>query len=109
MEYLSIIIAKEFKRHKSLLLHDEIDEDEKNQFRPILERKASAAELGQSLQFLTELLSRATGSKCIVLIDEYDTPIQAANESGYYKEMVDFIAHCLHRFLRIMNILNVVF
>ena len=100
LEYLSIIIAKEFKRHKSLLLHDEIDVDEKSQFRTILKRKASAAELGTSLQLLTELLSRATGSKCIVLIDEYDTPIQAANEYGYYKEMVCFMSTLLTSVLK---------
>ena len=63
LEYLSIIIAKEFKRHKSLLLHDEIDEDEKSQFRTILKRKASEAELGTSLQFLTELLSPSDGKQ----------------------------------------------
>ena len=100
LENISIVIADEFARHKYLLLQNDMDEYEKNQFRAILERKVSVVELGKSLKFLSGLLSRASGKKCIVLIDEYDTPIHAAHVSGYYQQMVDFIRALLTSVLK---------
>ncbi len=56
----------------------------------ILERKANQAQLENSLQMLTEMLFRHHGAKPIILIDEYDTPIQSGYLQGYYNEAIAF-------------------
>lgn len=47
--------------------------------------------LVSSLQLLSKLLYRHYGQKTIILIDEYDVPLDKAFQHGYYKEMVSLI------------------
>ena len=65
--------------------------EEKMLYHKILAKQSTLSELQNSLRNLTEYLFRHTGKKPWLLIDEYDSPIQAAFLNGYYDEMVDLI------------------
>ena len=52
-------------------------------------------ELEKSLFIMMSLLWKATGKKTVVLIDEYDTPIHAGHQYGYYEEVILFMRNLL--------------
>jgi len=91
MEMLVIELSYEFRRHDHLLKSERIDEDEKAIYKRFLSRKASRSELRTSLEFLSTCLERHYDKKVIILIDEYDVPLEKAYFSGYYDEMIQFI------------------
>ncbi|MDE7425125.1 MAG: ATP-binding protein [Lachnospiraceae bacterium] len=82
-------IADLFKVHKYLLEGDILDEDEKEQFRSI-KKKMDDVTAQEALQDLCGYMERYYGKKAIILLDEYDTPLQEAYIGGYWKEMVAF-------------------
>ena len=57
----------------------------------------------QSLELLTKILNAAFGRKVIILIDEYDVPLQKASFYGYYDKMVPLIRSILSRALKDEN------
>lgn len=87
LENLVILIGNEFNRQRFLLDRVVMTELENTQVRVIRERKLSVVELIGSLRFLTELLFRASGRMCIVILDGYDTPLEAAYRNGYSELM----------------------
>lgn len=84
-------IAGEFSRHNFLLNSSELSESEKEKFRSIMDWKGSYDEYSGALQFLSKCLFKATGKKSVLLIDEYDVPLESAYFGGYYEKMTDFI------------------
>ncbi|MCD7867638.1 MAG: ATP-binding protein [Clostridiales bacterium] len=82
------VIKTEARRHSFLQESDRLDEDERKDFRDI---KTGKSLLDSSLYDLSYLLCRHYGKKVIILIDEYDAPLQKAFEKGYYEEMVILI------------------
>lgn len=93
MAHASLIddIAREYKRHESVLLSETISDIDKERFLNIRNRKAESVEYAKSLLFLSECLSQVYDKKVIILIDEYDVPLEHAYYSGFYDEMVGFI------------------
>lgn len=91
--YLSMIdeIGQEFYRHKNILESDTLLLEEKEKFRNIMVQKAARIDYAKSLQFLSHCLKQASGSKVVILIDEYDVPLENAYFGGFYDEMVSFI------------------
>lgn len=93
------IIGKEAMRFRFLLDSDMLMEDEKEMYRQLIKvgRESEAifsmsdAALTDSLQTLSQLLSKHYGRNVILLIDEYDVPLDKAFQAGYYDEMVDLI------------------
>lgn len=90
------LIGREAKRFDFLLESDNISDDEKWQYKAITgmqNGKFSMDEdiLGSSIQILSYLLFRHFGQKAVILIDEYDVPLDKAFENGYYREMVSLI------------------
>ena len=78
-----------FDRFDFLLKGDLLSRSEKNDFRQIsVEMEDNAATF--SLKILSIYLSRYYGRKVIILLDEYDTPMQEAYVNGYWEEMVAF-------------------
>ncbi len=73
---------------------------EKQYFRRVLEGKASNVDLQLSLKNLTEFLARFYGKPTLVLIDEYDAPIQYAWDYGYYDEAIVFMRNYLSSVLK---------
>ena len=69
---------------------DVVSEDEAEKFDLIYHRKANGEVMEDALAFLIRLLKRHTGIKPVLLIDEYDAPIQEAWSQGYYKDAIGF-------------------
>lgn len=91
--YGSIVdeIAKEFRRHNKILASDMLLEEEKEQYIRLRSRKGSALEYAKALDFLCGCMRRAYGKKVIILLDEYDVPLENAWFRGFYEPMADFI------------------
>ena len=90
------LIGREAQRFDFLLESDNLSDDEKLQYKAITgmqNGKFSMDEdiLGSSIQILSYLLCRHFGQKAVILIDEYDVPLDKAFENGYYREMVSLI------------------
>lgn len=84
-------IAKEYVRHERLIetgLENEVDLEK---YRRIRNRQAERTEYLTSLEFLSDCLYQVTGEKSILLVDEYDVPLENAYFAGFYDEMLTFI------------------
>ncbi len=84
-------IIQEFINHRSVLGHDRLTDFQKDQYRKIMNGKAEPKEYSGALKFLSECIYSATGKKSIILIDEYDVPLENSYFRGFYHEMIDFI------------------
>ena len=91
------IIGKEAMRFRFLLESDRIDDAERSQYEALVSMDKTGAFtmsdelLKDSLQTLSQLLQRHYGQSVIMLIDEYDVPLDKAYQSGYYDSMVELI------------------
>ena len=83
------LIAREYSRNAFLLESSCLTEQEKDTFR---KKTSSMDEVDavQSVNQLSEYLSRYYGKRAIILLDEYDTPMQEAYVDGFWEEMVSF-------------------
>lgn len=87
---LKLTIAQEYNRHKYLLEGEVLSEYEKEKYIDIINMKAERVEYTNVILHLTEYLKRYFKENCIVIIDEYDTPIQAGYIEGYFEEVIEF-------------------
>ena len=92
MAYACLIdeICKEFQRH-SYVLAGEMPQRNRERFEKIQLGKGSRDEYAKALGFLSECLFKYHGKNTIILIDEYDVPLENAYFRGFYDEMIDFI------------------
>ncbi|MFV0636329.1 AAA family ATPase [Mitsuokella sp. WILCCON 0060] len=77
-----------------------VDEDLKARFTALKQRKADISEMQMFLAIWMEMLRQHHGKKVILLIDEYDAPIQQAWENGFYKECISFMKQMLGSVLK---------
>jgi len=84
-------LRREYRRHDYLLSGEKLPEYMKKSFYAIVDGSASDAEYSMSLVMLSECLYRYHGNKVIILIDEYDVPLENSYFMGFYKEMANFI------------------
>ncbi len=95
IEVFKNLVSAEFSRHKSVLksdiLSDVTHEADREDFINICNRRGESIIYESSLKFLCDLLHEIYQKKVIILIDEYDVPLQNAWLNGFYDEMVDFI------------------
>ena len=99
-------IADEFQRHQYILSNEKITEEDKKLFQEIADRKAEYDDYSGALEFLSKCLSEAAGRKTVILIDEYDVPLENAYFRGFYEEMVDFIRSLFESALKTNNYLQ---
>ncbi len=90
-EMIRYNIAREFDRHSKILQSEMLDEVEKKEFRRIRSGEADINAYSQSIAFLCACLEKVYGEKAVILIDEYDVPIENAYFRGFYDEMISFI------------------
>ncbi len=83
-------IAREFKRHQSVLDRLSIQADIRR-YNDIMNQIGSGGEFATALRFLAECLHNAFHERVIILIDEYDVPLENAYYNGFYERMVNFI------------------
>ncbi len=87
---LKLTIANEYKRHKYLLDGEILSEYEKEIYMDVLNMKAEKIEYTNVILNLTEYLKRYFKENCMVIIDEYDTPIQSGYLYGYFEKVIEF-------------------
>ena len=90
------LIGKEAERFSFLKNSDRLTENEKNAYRSVISFRngqyaMDGKSLVSSLQLLSELLSKHYGQKTVILIDEYDVPLDKAFDYGYYREMAALV------------------
>lgn len=84
-------IALEFARHGELADSKKCNTIEKNYYKKMLAGHLDEVELPLALYVLSSMLCKEYGTGAVIIIDEYDTPIQQGYASGYYEEAVAFI------------------
>ena len=85
------LIAMEFRRHSELVSSSALSAYEKKQVSLLSMGNASEVDYQMSLQTLTLLLHKHHGVAPIIIIDEYDTPIQQGHVNGFYDKVVGFM------------------
>lgn len=85
-ESICRVIQEAYNKHTYLLAGDLLTESEKEDYRTVSVRM-SDSQLSCSLQRMCDYLHRYYGKKVIVLLDEYDTPIQEAYVNGFWQEL----------------------
>ncbi len=83
-------IAKEYKRYLFIMQDVQLELDKDRYMRIVME-KGLSTDYATALQFLSDCLYQYYHQKVVILIDEYDVPLENAYFGGFYKEMVDFI------------------
>lgn len=91
LNYLKLIFATECNRHPELFDSDKCNEFEKKYIYKVATREASEIELTQVLLILSRMLHKHHGKETIIMIDEYDTPIQQGHMKGYYDKVISFM------------------
>ncbi len=84
-------IIEEFQNHRFVLESGKLTAEDKRKFQQVISGEAGYDDYSEALKFLCKCLFLATGEKTIILIDEYDVPLENAYFRGFYQEMVDFI------------------
>ena len=93
MAYKSLVdeISKEYERHRYVLECDALLTSNKEKYIKIMERKAEVIDYAKALEFLSDCLKIYHKKNVIILIDEYDVPLENAYFAGFYDEMITFI------------------
>ena len=90
MEKVAHAIGDEYVRHAYLLESPRLLAFERSRFERVAAEEARPQELRSSLSTLSKLLSRHHGSQTVILIDEYDTPVNDAHLHGFRERVLDF-------------------
>ena len=85
------LLQEEFGRHQELADSDKLAEYEKTYFAKIINGDASEVDLTASLAKLSQMLTKHYGKAPIIIIDEYDTPIQEGYSKDFYDEIIGFM------------------
>ncbi|MFR7592538.1 MAG: AAA family ATPase [Longibaculum sp.] len=94
------LISDILKKNPELYTSPFIDEDDKNLLKMYKNRTSSISDLQDALLRLSQCFYLHYHQKVILLIDEYDVPMQAAYTNGYYDEMVDFLRNVFSSVLK---------
>ena len=85
------LLQEEYGRHQELLDSDKLSQYEKIYFTKILDSSANEVELTSALERLSKMLAVHYGKAPIIIIDEYDTPIQEGYSKDFYDEIIGFM------------------
>ena len=88
---IRILISLEFIRHNELENSSVLTTYEKEQYHRLASDNATEVDCQMGLQLLSLLLHKHYGKECIIIIDEYDTPIQQGHNCNFYSEIVNFM------------------
>lgn len=88
---ISKLISLEFMRHNELESSSVLSSYEKEQYHRFASENINEVDCQMGLQLLSLLLHKHYDKECIIIIDEYDTPIQQGHLCDFYNEIVDFM------------------
>ena len=94
------LIAKEYEKHKIILESNKILDSEKEIFRNIMEQRADQNVYLNSIRTLSDILAKYYEKNVIILIDEYDVPLENAYHEGFYDDMTNLIRSCFESALK---------
>ncbi len=94
------LIQREYQRHQAILNANILDKNDVKYYNSILDLAADQTDYENSLKNLTIYLERYYHNRVILLIDEYDTPIQAGYINNHYEDNVNFIRNLLSAALK---------
>jgi len=85
------LFSKEISRHPELIGNDKLSAPDKKRIDSLVAGDCSAVELSGALATLSQVLHEYHGIAPIIIIDEYDTPIQQGHVKGFYEEVIGFM------------------
>ena len=88
---ISKLISLEFIRHSELESSSVLSSYEKEQYHRFASENINEVDCQMGLQLLSLLLHKHYDKECVIIIDEYDTPIQQGHLCDFYNEIVDFM------------------
>ncbi|MDC7287969.1 ATP-binding protein [Blautia schinkii] len=102
MAYASVVdeIAQEYRRHDYVLGTPLLTDMEKRRFTAIRDLIAEKIEYAKSLEFLSYCLAKYHHKNVIILLDEYDVPLENAYLGGFYEKMITFVRSLLESALK---------
>lgn len=95
IEAIRLVMKDEYKRHSELKQSAALEPDAKDYMARLEKGELSDVELSRALLNLTGMLSKHYQSRVVILIDEYDTPIQQGYAKGFYQEAISFMRNFL--------------
>lgn len=90
-DLMSRILRNEFERHSELLESDRLSIYEKRYLNGVLSGDAGRNDIAMAFLNLSRMLHEHYGTAPVIIIDEYDTPIQQGYMRGYYDQVIDFM------------------
>ena len=106
LSFVRLYFSQVFAKYRYLCQSESIDVNWKLLFQHVVDGVATEDELALSLRNLMTMMQQYYGKKVILLIDEYDAPIQQAWESGYYTECIGFMRQFLSSALKTNDTLD---
>lgn len=88
---ISKLISLEFMRHNELESSSVLSSYEKEQYHRFASENINEVDCQMGLQLFSLLLHKHYDKECVIIIDEYDTPIQQGHLCDFYNEIVDFM------------------
>lgn len=95
LEAIRDVIATEYRRHIYLLDSNKCNEYDKKYFRSVVEGTVTEVGLTSAFRNLSSMLHIHYGKPAVIIIDEYDTPIQQGYTADYYKQIISFMRNLL--------------
>ena len=95
LEAIRLVLKDEYKRHPELMESIALGADDKDYLSRMEKGALSDVEYSRALLNLTRMLAAHHGRKVIILIDEYDTPIQQGFTRGFYQDVIAFMRNFL--------------
>ena len=91
LDKISSLLQMEFGRHEELMNSDRLADYEREYFRRILGGNASEVDLNSALERLSAMMTKHYKVAPVIIIDEYDTPIQEGYSQDFYEEIIGFM------------------
>lgn len=95
MEAIRLVLKDEYKRHPELVESETLGADDKDYLNRMEKGKLTDVEYSRALLNLTRMLAAHHGRNVVILIDEYDTPMQQGYTRGFYQDVIAFMRNFL--------------
>ena len=95
LEAIRLVLKDEYKRHDELTGSSALGADDRDYLERMKRGQLTDVEYSRALLNLTRMLAAHHGKKVVILIDEYDTPIQQGYTKGFYQDVIAFMRNFL--------------